>query len=619
MSKFDKQFRAYLDASETWRDLAEESRDFADLKQWTLEEAKTIRARNQAPVVFDYTREQLDYFLGVERDTRMNPRAYPRTKEHEDAAEACTDALMYVADNTDFDQTSSDCFENLYVEGAEACIVDVEKKGDDYEIIPRHIPWDRFYFDPHSRRKDFKDAQYMGVVIWMDEGQAVRMFPGKKADIKSAFTSTDWGNGDTYDDRPIWIDTKRKRIRVCQHYYLEKGEWYLCYFSGDIELTPSKKSPLLDDNGDPMCPIEAQSCYIDRDNMRYGYIRRHIDVQREINHRRSKALFLLSSRQVIAEEGSVADQQTAKNELKKPDGWIQVTPGSLRDGTFQVNPTGDMAAGQQSMYMDAVQKMQASGANAAMQGDVEGMSGRAIQRLQHGGQIQIGPVFDAHRAFKRRIYRQIWARIKQFWNEEKWIRVTDNEDNLKWVGLNEAMTLGVQLEEAAKQGDEQAAMLLQQMTQMGDPRLNQVVETRNQVAEIDVDIILDEAPDAMTSQEEQQRFMVELVKAYGPEAIPIEAMIETSSVRGKGRILDMLQGDEQQQAMQAQMAQIQAQFDQAMQQLAMKQAELDTMLKEAQLGTEQAKAAKTAAEAVQTQLENATVQAFPDVRPNVNI
>lgn len=620
VSKFDQQFRSFLTATQEARENAERDRDFVDLKQWSAEERATLLARGQAPVVFDYVRAQVDYFIGMERDTRQDPKAFPRTQQHQDAADACTDALRYVADNNDLPQTFSDGFESLLVEGSEAAIVEPAKgKDGEIDIVVRHVPWDRFYYDPHSRRLDFADATYMGVVVWMDHAQAKQMFKDKAKEIDNRLNGQEYGDGETFEDRPLWFDLERKRIRVCQHYYLEDGQWYLCFYSGDLLLTKPKPSPLLDENGDPELPIVAQSCYIDRDNNRYGYVRQLIDPQIEVNHRRSKALFMLSARQVIAEEGVVSDIHQAKQELKKPDGWINVTPGTLRDGAMQINPTQDYAQGQLALYEDAKAKLDKSGANAAMQGDVEGMSGRAIHRLQHGGSIQVGPIFDRHSHFKRRVYRQIWNRIKQFWDAPKWVRVTDDENNLQWVGLNQPVTVGEQLQKAAQQGDQMAAQQLQQMVQMQDPRLSEVVETENNVAEIDVDIILDEAPDTTTTQEEQFKFLMDAVKVYGPQAVPLRALIEMSSLPNKQRALDAIEGDEQQKAMMAQMQQQQEQINQMLQALQMQGIQLDNAKKEAEVASEMAKAAKTDAEAQQTELENQTMTLFPDTRPNVNI
>jgi hypothetical protein len=291
----------------------------------------------------------------------------------------------------------------------------------------------------------------------------------------------------------------------------------------------------------------------------------------------------------------------------------------LANRTIQISQTGDMATGQLSMYQDAIAKLQATGSNAALQGDVEGMSGRAMQRAQKGGSIQVGPLFDAHKHWRLRIYRQIWNRIRQFWDAPMWVRVTDNEENLKWVGLNQPVTVGQQLQEAAQAGDQQAAMRLQQAMAVGDPQLSNVVDTRNQVAEMDVDIVIDEGPDVLTSQEEQFKVLAELAKAYGPQAVPFEAMLELSAIPHKKRVLELVRGDEQQQAMSAQMQQMQAQMAQMQQQIQMALAQANIQKLNAQAAKDEAQALETAARTEQTRIETAILTAVPDPSPNINI
>jgi len=612
VTKYRQQVEAFYAATIDARSLSERDIDFRHLHQWSDAELAVLKKRKQASVVFDYIGEQVDYLLGVERDNRADPKVYPRTMKHSEAADAATDALRYACDNADFPQTSSECFEDLICPGTEAAIVEVEEVRGGYEIAVRHIPWDRFYYDPHSRRRDFKDAAYMGIVVWLDMEDAVKMYGAKARGADGKFSSL---MGESEDKPENWVDEKRKRVKVCQHYYLERGEWYVCHFSGDIALRDPKPVGFKDEDGDPVCPIEAQSAFIDRENNRYGYVRRLIDPQNEINHRRSKALFLLSSRQVLLEKGAVDDQARLRAELKKADGIIEVNDGALTGRSLQINQTVDMAQGQMSMYADAVDKIKGHGANAAMQGDAEGMSGRAIQRLQKGGQIQIGPIMDSHRYWKKRIYRQIWLRIRQFWDAPMWIRVTDDEKNLRWVGLNQPITVGMELMEAAKAGDQEASALLQEALATNDPRLSEPIQgeegIQNGLASMDVDIIIDESPDVLTSHEEQFKMLADLAKVYGPAAVPFEILLELSSIPRKKEILDRLRGGKD---------------DGGAGKLIAMQAQLQQVLAEQQMAESQSKTAKNMAEAQkalaaaqQIEVETQMIMALPDPQPNINI
>lgn len=592
-------FETFLTATYEARELSERDRDYVDHKQWTDDEADKLKARNQAPVVINKVKTKVNLLTGIQRQRRTDPKALPRTPKHEKDADSITEAIRFVADNTNFENTSSDGFVDMSVWGYGAAITEV---NDDFEIEINHIESDRFYYDPFSRRLDFKDARYMGIVIWMDEEEGIETFPDKKEKIQDLIHShSDSMDGTTFEDKPLWVDRKQKRFRVCQHYFIQGGVWHVAYFTEHLYLVEPKPSPFLDDNGEPENPIEAQSPYIDRDNNRYGEVRGYIWAQDEINHRRSKALYQLSVRQTMAEEG-VVDPDEVRRQLARPDGHVTI---KRRDGQFEILDNSDLTSGQLALYEDAKGNIDAIGANAALSGTQEqSLSGRALQTLQQGGIAELGSLFDGHSYWERRIYRQVWNRIKQFWNEERWIRVTDNEENLKWVGLNQQVTAGEVLQERAQQGDERAQAMLQQM--IDDPRLNQVVEVRNNTSEIDVDIILTQAPDYATIRQEQFDTMANLAKAYGPEAVPFEVMLRLSDMTNKEQVMELLKPPEEEQDPAQQKAQQELAAELAQLEFRQKTAEVEKAEQEIQKSVMQMR--KEAADAEAQEIENTFVQ-----------
>ena len=442
--KVVKHFTDFLDVTDENRCEQGTDRDYVDHKQWDADDVEILNARKQAAVVINRIKQKVNFLVGAERQSRTDPKAFPRTPDHEDAADAATDALRFVADNEDFDQVSSSCFADKVTVGTEACIVEVVERGGEFEVAISDISWDRYYYDPYSRRLDFKDKRYDGIVTWLDMEDAIALFPGKRKEIEGAInTTTDSVDGSTFDDQPLWVDRKRKRLRICQHYYKKDSQWHVCIFTEMAFLQEPRPSDYLDEFGEPENPIEAQSLYIDRENNRYGEVRGLRDTQDEINHRRSKALYQLSVRQTVGEKGAVDDVNHAKSELAKADGHVEITPGM----NFELLQNQDLTTGQFQLYQDAKAEMDVIGANAALGGDAANLSGRAIQSLQQGGLTELTTLFDGHSAWKRRVYRQVWNRIKQFWDSEKWIRVTDDESNLRWVGLNQPVTLGEALKE----------------------------------------------------------------------------------------------------------------------------------------------------------------------------
>lgn len=550
---------------------AERDRDYRNGSQWTASEIATLQKRKQPIVTIDRIGPKVDFLLGMEAGQRNDPKAYPRTPKEEQGASAATDSLRYVMQANEWDAIRSDAFDNFIVEGSCGADVFVEEGRDGYEIRVRHIPWDRMFFDPHSRRKDFSDAKYKGQFLWMDADEAAARWPDGADLFESALSTETTGPGDTFDDVPKfrWADPKRKRVRVVSMWSYEGGG--KCFYSVFTKagILERMESPYTDEDGRQVDGFVFGSCFVDRDGSRFGVVRRWISLQDEINKRRSKAMHLLSVRQVKAEKGAVEDVAKARAELARPDGYVEVTPGMV----FEPLPTNDMAAAQFQLLQEAKSEIDAVGVNAALSG-TEGrvMSGRALMARSEQGLNELGPAFDAFKRWQLQVYRRVWMCVRQFWTAEKWIRVTDDADNVRFVGLNQPMTMGEQLLEEARQQGVQITPEMQQQAAM-DPRMQQIVGVKNNVAEMDVDIILDAVPATASLQAEQFQMLADMAGKGVP--IPPSALIEASSLRDKQKILEAMNGGTKD---------IPPQVQQAMQAAAQRIQQLEAALKDAQSG-----------------------------------
>lgn len=535
LTMLQQQFVDYADTTVDARNESEMHRQYYDGQQWTSDELAVLKARNQPPIVDNRIKDKVEHLLGLERRTRSDPKAYPRNPTDETAAEAATDALRFIADRNEFQQIRSRVAETMLVEGIGACEVVIEQRGEQQpRIVIRRIRWDRFYYDPFSMEADFADATYMGIVTWMDASVAKERWPKQADQITESMTNQ--ANTETQDDRPRWVDSKRKRVQVFETYYRKGGDWYRAVWCKGLILEPPALSAYLNNYGETECCIVAQALYVGQDGDRYGIVRRYKTLQDEINHRRSKALHILNNRQVIGEKGAVEDVHRTKLEVAKPDGYIEVTPGMR----WEFAETNDMAAGQIALLNDAMQSMAVTGPNAALQGQSGNISGRAKQLDQEGGAIQLGIFFDAIRYFQRRVMRACWSRVQQFWTEEKWIRVRDNEGRMKFTVLNQQTTQGeLMAEQIGRQQmpPEQKQAMIEQIA--ADPN-SRMPAVKNNVAELDVDIIIDESPDTITLQQEQFEQLINLASAG--VVFPPDVYIEASGLRNKDKLLGRLRG-----------------------------------------------------------------------------
>lgn len=532
------------------RQLAERDRDYYDNDQWTAEELATLSKRKQPALVINYIKRKVEFLRGFERRMRSDPKAYPRNPGDEDAANAATDALRYISDNNDFDRVRSEVYENMIIEGYGGVDVTVTQTEKGHVINTEYVPWDRLFYDPHSRMRDFSDAKYRGIVIWQDASDVLNQYPNAKDVVDATFNS--YMPSDTYEDRPRdnWCDNNRKRIRVVQIHYYEDGEWMTAKYTKGGYLEEPQVSSYLDADGRSSCSLIMRSAYIDRNNNRYGSVRASIGLQDEINKRRSKALHLMNVRQTMYETGAIKDKEAARRELAKPDGMVEVTP----DLKFDVLNTGDMASAQFQLLQQATAEMQGEGPNAALSGkDPRQQSGKAIQAQQEGGSIEMEPLIDELNQWTRDVYEACWARVRQFWTEEKWLRITDDDRNIKWVGLNHEVTLQEKLERLNEAKRAQAMQQLQLVP--NDPRLQEVIEVENVAAELDVDIVIEEGPDISTLQSEQFEQLSQLAASgmtmRDGRPIPLELIIEASSLRNKDKLIKMARGEDEEEGEQS--------------------------------------------------------------------
>lgn len=608
LEDFVQQVEDWLTDTEDARLLSERDRDYKDGKQWTDSEMATLKSRNQAPIVVNRIHPKVEGLKGLLIQRKTDPKAFPRTQKHTRAAEAVTDGLRFVADNVNFDQVKLEAADNVFVEGYGGAIIEQDTIKNEIKVT--HIPWDRYYYDVHSRRLDFKDKRYDGIVIWMYTNEIQEAFNLTDDETESLLIEDNDGS-ETFDDRPLWIDRKKNRARICQHFYLDKGVWMMVYFAYNLLLTDPAESPYVNEDGIPMNPIETQAANIDRENNRFGEVRYWIDLQDEMNHRRSKFLHLLNNRQTMSRKGAIDDVPALKRELSKADGHVEYKG---EKGDFDILGTSDMAQGQINLYEDGKRELDAVGFNAQLSGERQGdLSGKAVSILQQAAITELSGLYNGLAEWEKRVYRQVWCRIKQFWNEEKWIRVTDDQSQLRWVGFNQKVTTQILLEERAE--DEsldpelrlQAATLLQDMLTMQDPRLQQIQEVRNDLAELDVDILIELSLDTVNIQQEQFELFAKLAQTGNLT----EEIIELSTLRHKqkDKLIKMIQARQQAASQQAQaQTQLDAQESQA------KAAEDIASAKD-----KEASANKKTQEAIQTSVQTNLLLENPPKDPSVVI
>lgn len=600
-----KWVRQAEDAHDQARRLAHRDRDWYDNyndTQWDEREKEVLKRRGQPIVTMNRIKRKVNFLCGMEQRSRTDPRAFPRKPHNHEQAQIATDVLDYIESAIRFDKLASNAFKDLCIEGISAIDICYKEGQGAYGITAEQIDFDQFFYDLRSRRADFSDARYLGYHNWYDLEDALALFPesaNAEAALRGSLTGETTDEG--YDDKPRfrWGDEDRQRVRVACLYYKEpNGDWHYAYFSGGGVLDEGV-SKYTDENQRPTCPIIAASAYVTRENERYGSVRDMIGPQSEMNYRRSMSLALIKNRRVWSQAGVFNPDQNIKEDVAKVDAHI-IANGQLGTDWGFIESNSEIAQNFE-LLMDAKSEIDAQGPNAGLQGrGVESQSGRAIIAQQQAGIAEENTIFDTHNEWKLRVYRAFWARAKQFWTEPMWLRIADEEaeDGERFTAVNQPDPAQLQ---SAMTGAGQApqampGMMPGMMPPMGpvDPAMQGLLPGQapmgampgqmpdvamgglmgpqggirvdmNRLAEMDVDIQIETAPDMISLQHEQFEQLTQMAAAGVP--IPPDVLLEASQLRNKRDLVKRMREETDAMAKLAEAQQQMEQMAQAMQAL----------------------------------------------------
>ena len=501
-------------------------------KQWTPTAQKVLDDRKQPATYFNELRKKINSYIGLENRLRRDPKASPRSPKHEGDADAATSALRYVGDATDASTQFTEAGRDFFVRGIGVLYQGVMRdRASKIQAVKKRVAASNFIYDPRSMEYDFSDAKFLGEWGWYDADDCEDLF--LKLGRRDSADKMRWlvGNlhgssgsipGELSRIRTEWYSRDLGRVRLVHLYYKHRGKWRYSIFCGQVSLYDAP-SIYRDEQGDTTQPYVAISCEVDENGTRYGVVKDLIPIQDAINQRHSRLFHLLAMRRITAEKGAVDDVNKARREANKADGYIELNPRG-KDGIekrFKIDDGGTEIEGQYKLLEMSIEQMRQYGPNSAILGKGEGVnsqSGRAILALQNAGMTEMSPNFDRHRALKMASWRRDWENIVQFWDDERWIAVLDEEaeKGVRFVPLNRVVF---------------------------DPATGRI-EVQNDVAKMDVDIIFDESGDTITQTEEALDFVSKLGEAaVGPAG---ELFIELSNLRNKDRLLRLIRSKQPQ-------------------------------------------------------------------------
>lgn len=577
-----RRFRSAIDSTDAARDAQALDRSYFDGTGTISEEWKaTLVSHKLVSPSINIVRNIVSGYIGVVEAQPHDPEAWPRTPGAQGGADIATKALRYACDRAQYDSVKSDCVENYFIEGVMAAIVRAEAPhalaaSQINNIKVERIHPDEFFFDPHSRDYDFRDALYMGIARWAHVSEIHQQYPDSEQYGHIEAGDLLGANNRTMRDSPdVWVDRKEKRVLVVEMYYKDAGQWRRIVFchAGILDFGDSG---YVDDDGLSICPIVAMSCFInmDKDNdaltyARFGVIRDMQGPSNEYNCHRAIAIKSSISRTVqqTNPDAMPVDASIVRSEAARPDGIIP--PG------WSVVPT--------THQQDHTALLQLASAEIARMGPTPAVLGRSLSDSQSGrsrmvqqqaGMTELAPVLGRIERWENAIFRHIWFTVRQYWKDEFFIRVSGQAKAPEFLSVNVPKVEMRLSPIVGPDGQPQIDPMTGQPAMAPQPV---TVGMDNELAKIDVDIQIVAVNETASLQHEVRQQIIELAQVAPVGSPQFLALLKIFPFTNKTETLDEIKAimEELQQAQSGQQ-QAQAEQAQAAQQIQGQQAQAKT-------------------------------------------
>ena len=463
--------------------------DFYDGIQWAPDDAAIVRDRGQMPLVYNEVAPMVDWLIGTERRTRADWKVLPRAEDDVDLADVKTKVLKYVSDINQVPYARSRAFSDAVKVGV-GWMDDGARDDPTQDVLySKYEDWRNVLWDSSSYELNLSDARYIFRWRWVDEDIAMMMCPGRANEIRRAVEDAgafsveneedSWYLGNEIEKTRgtiyasgagVMADATRRRIKLIECQYrkptmvniVASGPLKGAFFSEENEQmagllaaqggTVTQRMMMrvhfavftesamiscdesrLRHNNFTLTPLW---CYRrSRDRLPYGVVRRVRDIQQDLNKRASKALFMLNTNQIFAEEGATDDWQALRDEVDRPDGNIVTKQGKK----IEVRRDTDAATGQIQMMTLAAQSIQKTGGvnNENLGRATNAVSGAAIEARQQQGAVGTTEPFDNLRLAMQCQGEKQLSLVEQFYTEQKVIRLTGAKGAIEWVKINQ--------------------------------------------------------------------------------------------------------------------------------------------------------------------------------------
>ena len=472
--------------------------EFYDSHQWKDEDKAEVEARGQQAFVFNMIKESVDVLSGSQRLAKIDYQILPRHKNDRKAAELKTKGFKYLTDVNNLFIHRSWASKDQIVSGLGWVDTGIRSDSTLEPLYYQYEDWRNCWYDHLAQGPDYMRAcRFNFRAKWADIDYAAAMFPERGGHLLESsameYDSSVYGFGWEDDVFPFggedldddgWSlveadlsDASGRRNRVllieCQYKMpfqnvkLIDGK-HLGSLHGQI-YDPNVPTPELDaliESGyaslvDSRQTVTRQMIFSGNSVMQdivipynhnrssliplwafrrkktgapYGLVRALRDPQEDLNKRRSKALYQMSTNRVIADRDAVEDRDELYEEANRSDGMIFKKKGS------ELKIHNESAIGREHVQLaeqDLNYIERSSGITDEARGlQTNAVSGAAITARQQSSQVATSEYRENRQFFDQQAGQNLLSLMEQFWVEPKTIRVAGDAGGYDFYDMN---------------------------------------------------------------------------------------------------------------------------------------------------------------------------------------
>ena len=480
-----------------WRKNAREDYAFYNGEQWDPHDIAILRDQKRPVMTFNRIAPLVNAVIGSERNNKREVQFIPRELGDAKANEILTGAAEWFRDQAEAEYEDSEAFTDTVICGMgwTDTRLDYDDDPAGTPVVSRLDPL-KMVWDASAVKANLVDAERLWYVDEKPFAEARRLFP----DIDPSLLDASWArngldDGDephinnpetVYDNDGLPVtDNQRKMVTLVECRWFEREHYYkgLDTLTGEMrdysteeyeeqkKLNPRMEAVRLNRKivkrafigktvlatpDRPMVPDgqlgwECITGYFDKMKKHYyGVVRPTKDPQRWANKFFSQVMYLLNSQSkggILAERGAFDDDRQAEESWARADAitWVKQNALAGQNARIEPKPVAQFPAGFFQLFNEAKEAIsQVTGLSPEFIGTREVNQPGVLESQRRQSSLNLlASLFDSLRRYRRRQGQIMLHLIQNYLSDGRLIRIVGN-DKKQYVALSHENVASVQ-------------------------------------------------------------------------------------------------------------------------------------------------------------------------------